>query len=84
MWVNTLIAGILANVGFFSIFKYFQIQIETGVMIEQSFARLTKIFLYLDEVPWVCTLICLIITDAFVIAWLGATYKTQDLVKDEQ
>ena len=83
MWVNAPITGILANVGFFSSFKYFPIQIVTGVMlIEPFFAQLTGILLGQDEVPGVCTLAGLIIiTGAFVITGLGATYKTQDQLK---
>ena len=86
MWVNAPITGILANVGFFSSFKYFPIQIVAGVMlIEPFFAQLAGIALGQDEIPGVKTLIGLIIiTIAFIVAGFGAKYKTEDQLKIEE
>ena len=86
MWINAPITGILANIGFFSSFKYFPIEIVAGVMlIEPFFAQLAGVVLGQDEIPGIKTIIgIIVITVAFVIVGFGAKYKTQDELKKNE
>ena len=71
------IGCILGNIGFYTSFLYFPIQIVAGAMLlEPFFAQLAGILLGQDKMPGISTLFGLIlISIGFIIAGFGAKYK---------
>ena len=83
MGVVAPVTGILGNLGFYTAYYYFPMEIVAGTMLtEPFFAQTIGILLGQDEVPGVKTVFgCTIITIGFIIAGLGQKYRTEP--KDE-
>lgn len=76
--INAPITGLLSNLGFYTAYFYFPMQVIAGTMlIEPFFAQLVGVLLGQDEIPGIKTLIgCLIITVSFlIIARYGAEQR---------
>ena len=78
--INAPITGVIGNIGYYSAFKYFPIQIIAGVMLIEPFtAQIAAILLGQDKIPGLKTIMgCCIITIGFLLSGLGAK-----LISDE-
>lgn len=78
MGVVAPITGILGNLGFYSSYYYFPMEIVAGTMlIEPFFAQIVGVAMGQDEIPGIKTVFGVsVITIGFIVAGLGASYKT--------
>ena len=69
----------MGNIGFYSSFHYFPIEIIAGAMLlEPFFAQIAAVVLGQDNIPGIFTLFGLIlISVGFIVSGLGAKYKTE-------
>jgi hypothetical protein len=77
MWVVAPITGILGNIGFYSAYYFFPMEIVTGVMLlEPFFAQVIGVALGQDEIPGPKTVLgWTVISLGFLVAGFGAKYK---------
>lgn len=83
MGVVAPVTGILGNLGFYTAYYYFPMEIVAGTMLtEPFFAQTIGILLGQDEIPGLKTVFgCTVITIGFLIAGVGQKYRTEP--KDE-
>lgn len=77
------ITGILGNIGYFTAYKYFPMQIvAAAILIEPFIGQLVGILLGQDEIPGIKTgLGLVVISIGFMIASYGVTLKQDEEIK---
>lgn len=76
--INAPLTGVLGNLGFYTAYYYWPMQIVAGTMLIEPFiAQVVGVVLGQDEAPGAKTWIgCIVITLGFLIAGLGAKFKS--------
>lgn len=84
MFIVAPITGILGNIGFYSAYYYFPMEIVAGTMlIEPFFAQVVGVALGQDELPGLKTILgCTVITVGFLVAGFGSQAKNKDTKKE--
>lgn len=80
MGVVAPVTGILSNIGFYSAYYYFPMEIVAGTMlVEPFFAQLVGVMLGQDEIPGLKTVIgCTVLTVGFLVAGFGSKQKEKE------